>query len=177
MNHDADAKYLIGVSRGEQGAFQFLYVKYRAPLIRHLLYFLHSEVVASDLVQDVFLKIWVFRERLPEVQYFNAFIYKAARNAALDYLKNSAVQQHYVSNYLSVSGVSQIEEKYIALETAQVVDALILKMPPQRMRVFILSRREGMKNKEIAQILQISHKTVANHLHIALNEIRKKINY
>lgn len=176
MKHEEDVKYLIPLSYGDHGAFGFLYAKYRTPLMRFTLRYVRSETVAHDIVQDVFLSVWKSRERFSTIKLFHSYIYCAARNIAVDYLRGMTMRQRYVAN-MPAAALSEwmVEEQYSAQETARIVRAQVLKMPPQRCRVFALSRIEGMNRKEIARDLHLSPKTVANHLHLALQEIRHAI--
>ena len=175
MKHDVDAQYMVPLSRGDQEAFRFLYAKYRVPLTRFSFYFVRSEQVAHDIVQDVFLSVWQARERFRYVRVFHSYIYRAVRNSSINYLKGNIIRQRYAQNTRAATGEWLVEEQYYAQETANVVETLVAKMPEQRHRVYMLSRYSGLKRDQIADKLCLSEKTVANHLHLALQQIRRAI--
>lgn len=175
MNYDEDAKYLIPLSLGDHEAFEFLYAKYRLPLMIFTLRYVRSEAAARDIVQDVFLSVWNCRKRFSTVKLFHSYVYCAAKNIAVDHLRAIAVRQRYSMNVAVRHGEWMVEEQYHAYETACIIQALVLNMPPQRSRVYVMSRTVGLNRKEIARELHLSEKTVAKHLYLAMKKIRQTI--
>ena len=106
---------------------------------------------------------------------YGAYIYHIGKNAAFDYLRGYAVERNYRSHLKPEPRISQIEAYYFASEIESHVRMLVRKMPRQRYNVFLMSRRDGLNYHEIAHRLNISHKTVANHLHLALCEIKHEL--
>ena len=135
-----------------------------------------SEPVAEDLAQDVFIIIWEKREKLVAVKSINSYIYRIAKNVTLNYIEHQYVEKKYMEQYVNEEDVGQsIEEDLLARETELLVQLTVNNMPSQRKKIYRMSREEGLKNDEIAEKLNISKKTVENHLNIALKEIRKAI--
>ena len=94
---------------------------------------------------------------------------------AFDYLRWYAVQRDYRAHLKPEPRISQVEAHYFVSEIENHVRMLVRKMPRQRYTVFLMSRRDGLNYREIAHKLNISHKTVANHLHLALCEIKHEL--
>lgn len=172
---DAETEYLRRVAGGDQEAFRLLFVRHAPGLERYVCRIVGTTAVAEDIVQDVFTKVWLLREELGQVRSFSSYIYLMARNRAFDYLRRQAARRQHIERLPPSQALLLAEEYYHALDMQQVINSLVGSMPLQRLRVFTLSRREGLRRQEIARRLHISPKTVANHLHIALTQIRRAL--
>jgi RNA polymerase sigma-70 factor (ECF subfamily) len=167
--------YLEKLAIGDHEAFRYLFMTYYPKLNAFMNQFVGSEAIAEDLSQDVFEKIWLNREYASNLQSFNAYIYRIAKNTAINYLDRKAVEKNYISSYFSFLPEISIEEEIDAKELELLVQLTIEKMPEQRRRIFTMSRVEGLKNMEIASILNLSKRTVEAHLNQALKQIREAI--
>lgn len=166
---------LLQISEGDEQAFRQLFTAYSAILLPFLLRLTKSKPVAEELLQDVFLKVWLHRDKLPEIQQLKPWVFRIASNGAFSWLRKMAVEQKALfSQKIHTQGES-VEE---GVETKQMVEAIrqaIVSMPPQRRKIYQLSRDAGMRPSEIADELNISVSTVKNTLTSALNDIRKYI--
>ena len=174
MEYD-DKERLIRLSLGDHEAFRILFTRYQPGLKKYIAFIIKSDVAAEDIVQDIFIKIWILRKQMKAINSFRAYIYHIGKNAAFDYLRGYAVERNYRSHLKPEPRISQIEAYYFASEIESHVRMLVRKMPRQRYNVFLMSRRDGLNYHEIAHRLDISHKTVANHLHLALCEIKHEL--
>ena len=154
MEYDDDKERLIRLSSGDHEAFRILFTRYQPGLKKYIAFIIKSDVAAEDIVQDIFIKIWILRKQMKAINSFRAYIYHIGKNAAFDYLRGYAVERNYRSHLKPEPRISQIEAYYFASE---------------------MSRRDGLNYHEIAHRLNISHKTVANHLHLALCEIKHEL--
>ena len=175
MEYDDDKERLIRLSLGDHEAFQILFTRYQPELKKYIAFITKSEVAAEDIVQDIFIKIWIFREQMAAINSLRAYIFHIGKNAAFDYLRWYAVQRDYRAHLKPEPRISQVEAHYFASEIENHVRMLVRKMPRQWYTVFLMSRRDGLNYREIAHTLNISHKTVANHLHLALCEIKHEL--
>lgn len=168
---------LLRVSEGNENAFRQLFNTYRSKLYSYILKITESKETAEDTVHDVFLKIWITREKLPEIQNINAYLYRMAHNRAYNGLRRMAKETLVMAELEKGTGYesSDPNDKLVRKEVRQFIHDAINKLTPQQKEVFRMSREEGLKQKEIAQRLNISIFTVKKHLTDALNFLRKEI--
>lgn len=138
--------------------------------------FLNDLQVAEEIVSDTFAYLWEEREHIKVTNSVNAYLYRMVQNRCLNYLKHRKIESEYV-NYLAkhnllsevpAAGRNPCIEKELE---AQVLKA-IEELPEKCREVFKMSRFDHLQNKEIAQQLNISHKTVERHMTIALDRMR-----
>ena len=163
---------LKAVAEGDEKAFAEIYRYYYPKVKCFFLQFIRSEDDVKDLSQNVFIKIWLMRGILTEIRSFGAYLYKMSRNAAIDYCKRRDInipldEQEFVESSES------IDEGYLAREIEGQVARAIDKMPVKRKKVYLMSRVEGLSNDQIASELNISKRTVENHITTVLRELRK----
>jgi RNA polymerase sigma-70 factor (ECF subfamily) len=162
------------LAEGNQDAFRRLFMTYYPKVKRFIGYFVKSEAVAEDLSQDVFESVWTNREYLPNIKSLNAWLFGMAKNKSISYLNHKAVEEIYVSSYVDLQEYG-MEEEIDAKELELLVLLTVEKMPEQRRRIFEMSRIRNLKSTEIAEKLNLSKKTVENHLNLALREIKQVI--
>lgn len=173
MQYD-DKQHLEKLPLGDHEAYKSLFMKYFPKVKYFIAHLIKSEAVAEELAQDIFMKIWENRDSLASVQSFNSYVYRMAKNIALNYLEHRYVEQSYMDNYQGETAIS-IEEDFYARELELLERLTVNNMPHQRKTIYEMSRKKGFSNNEIAQELGISKKTVENHLNLALKEIRKSL--
>ncbi|WP_186452464.1 RNA polymerase sigma factor [Chitinophaga polysaccharea] len=171
-----ERELLSETARGNEVAFSALLDLYRNKLYSHALSYLKSCQEAEELVQDVFLKIWDNRHRLPEIENFKNYLFILSRNqlvsAVRKRLKTAAPPTDDDLNEGWLPD-GQLEWK----ETYQQIQQAIGRLPPQQKAVFILSRFENFTYQQIAVQLQISPTTVKFHMVAALNTLREALHY
>lgn len=174
MDISLESKYLKELGNGNHKAFDTLYIQY-SPKVKHFLTgFIKNPDEASDMAQDIFYKIWTNRETISKVDSFKAYLFRMARNMIYDYYEHSLIEKNYQQKEQNKSDYSDlIEEELYAKELSLLIDIAVEKMPPQRRNIFIMSRKDGLSNEEISLRLNISKRTVENHLTQALAELRK----
>ena len=172
MTYNEELNNLKKVALGDHEVFRSIFMKYYPKAKYFIAHIVKSEEIAEDLSQDIFLRVWTSREHLPNLRSFNAYIYKMAKNAALNYLEHKYVEDSYTSNYNQQSESTTPEEELNAKELELLVQIAIDRMPEQRRKIYIMSRVENIKNGKIAEILGLSEKTINNQLSLALKEIR-----
>ncbi|GBU07748.1 DNA-directed RNA polymerase sigma-70 factor [Bacteroidales bacterium] len=136
---------------------------------------LKCEEEAEDIAQDIFLKIWNQKEHLLEVHNFGTYIYVLSRNATFNFIKAKHLHTDQPTDEDFGSEVNTPHDDLVSKDLQLLVDMIVEQMPKQRKKIYLLSRTQGKSNEQIAQMLNISKKTVENHLNIALNELRKGI--
>ena len=176
MNLDLDHIYLKRLASGDHDAFHSIFEKYFPKTKFFISSIIKSDAIGEELTQDVFVKIWTNREKLTKVKSFSSYLYRVAKNTAINYLNRKYLEEKYIQ------AQDNTDEKHISIEEdiyvkdLEILIALVVDtMPPQRKRIFEMSRYQNIDNDEIASILNISKKTVENHLNLALREIRKAV--
>jgi RNA polymerase sigma-70 factor (ECF subfamily) len=167
-----DHQAITKLAQGDHEAFRSLFMKYFPKLKFFIAGLVKSEAVAEELAQELFVRLWEKREILTMVQSFNAYLYRTAKNAAINYLNHKYVEQNHVRQHNEYQ-VQPSDELFQAKEMELLIWLTVEKMPEQRKKIFKMSRTAYLKNEEIAQKLNISKKTVENHLTLALKELRQ----
>ncbi len=171
--HD-DSTLVLLLRQGDEEAFEFLYNRYWEKLLTVAYHRIGSMDVAKELVQDVFANLWRRRQQLTIKTTFAAYIFSAMKYTILDYIRAQAVKEKYVDAIKkSARQTDNTTLDILAYEELnRTLEQEISKLPEKCQRVFRLSRIEHFSNKEIAQKLQISPKTVENQITKALKFLR-----
>lgn len=132
--------------------------------------------MAQDILQDVFLKIWLKREAGELIDNFSSYLFRAARNQAINGFKRNGRTALLIAELSRESaGTVDTDHPILARELKLLLRRAIDSLPTQQRKVFELSRNEGFKYEEIAEQLGISTSTVRNHMIQALKKIREHI--
>jgi RNA polymerase sigma-70 factor (family 1) len=164
LNSERDA--LIKASQGSQKAFQELFLKYHNQIGNHVFRITDSKELAEEIVQDVFLKIWMSREALARVHSFKAYLFIISKNHTLNCLRKLAKERQRKQEFedYAIKTVTTGEEVNIY---HSILDEAIDRLPPQQQLVFLLSRHERLKYTEVANRMNISRESVKKYLQIA----------
>ena len=175
MAFEIDTSIIKRLSEGNQSAYRVVFEHYYPRIWEFVRRIVKSESLAEDITQDIFVKIWERREIFGvEVHSFSKYIYIMSRNAALNALRQSSRTTPIAdsSTIKEEQSSSSLEENYYAKEKELIIRLTVCQMPEQRRRIFEMSRYMGMDNQTIATTLNISKKTVENHLTLALKTLR-----
>ena len=167
--------YLLGlISQGNEGAFKELYDFYRNKLYNVALKLTHSVPVAEEIVEDVFLKIWLRRNTLTGIQNFRAYLFTIARNDIYRVLKQIArnYQQIKLVGDSPLLVANETEDHIVSKEYGEILQRAIQRLPNQQKQVYTLMKEQGLKRDEVATMLDLSPETVKYHLAQALRNIR-----
>ncbi len=176
MKNAIEENNIKALSKGDQKAFEALFLCYQPKLVYFLTGFLKDSELARDMSQDIFLSIWNNKEKFSEIKSFKAYIFKMGKNAIYNYYDHSLVNEKYVAEQLNCSAdFENMEELIFAQQLQSLIDMTVNQMPSQRKLVYTMSRIDGLSNSKIAEKLNINKRTVENHLTIALANIRKTI--
>ncbi len=158
-------------------AFSEIYARFADKCYSFVLAMVKNETVAKDIVHDIFLKIWMRREVISNVDSFSSYFFRMTRNAVFDHFESNAVKRRFVSAQ-SVSSEEFgcfVDEKINADDLQLLVYNVVCRMPERRRQIFTLSRYKGKSNAEIASIFNLNIRTVENHITNALADIRKAL--
>ena len=173
------------VKKGSEKAFYTFYTLLFANLLKYVRQIVKDTLIAEDIVQDVFVKIWRDRDSINIVGSVQAYIYKMAHHASINHLEHLATSKNKVNRTVSdeewqfIRDTYQVNDDVMEHIEMEELDACIRSaidtLPAKCKEVFMLSRYDDMTNEEIAQKLGISVNTVRTHLYHAVEVIRQKI--
>ena len=164
---------------GDEEAFATVFRIWYALLVRFAERIVGDRARAEDVVQDTLLQLWRRRASLDPRGTVQAWLFHAVRNRALNVIRHDGIVTRATAKLVSAHGISRNErdpsDAGTALAEAELhlsIDAAVAALPPRCREVFILSRRHGMRQTQIATKLGISLKAVEAHITRALRELR-----
>jgi RNA polymerase sigma-70 factor (family 1) len=162
------------VSEGSRGAFRVLFDLYNGRLTTFIYKLTKSETTATELVQDLFVKLWLNRSELSEVRNVQGYLFTMASNRTIDHLRKVSAESRMLNNLWQRIAKFQesAEEEYDAKECNNLINQAMVQLSPQKQNIFRLSRYEGLNHEEIATQLRLSKSTVKNHIVDTLRHIR-----
>lgn len=165
------------IKAGNEKAFERVFKQYFKCLHAYAFSFLKDEVLAEEIVQNVFFRIWEKKNQLNVQSSLKAYLYRAVHNESLNYLKHQKVKAGYQLHYSNTmeEAQEQTEGKVAASELEKHIQKALSELPQQCRIIFQMSRFEQLKYQEIANQLGISIKTVENQMGKALKLMRLKL--
>jgi RNA polymerase sigma-70 factor (family 1) len=166
------------MAEGNDAAFHKIFLHYSDRIYTFILNKTKSEDIAQELTQEIFIKIWVNRNQLANVDNYAAYIFKMAAHQAYMHFRKAS-RDHRVANewYHRIEQLRNTTEEWMdAREHQDLISRAVQQLPPQRRKIYELSRMNGLSHAEIAKELNISPSTVNNQLNEALKSIRKFLN-
>lgn len=158
------------VKAGDRKSFELLFNKYYNNLCNFAYLFFKDTAITEELVADVFVNIWEKRKSIHIKTDFKSYLYRSTRNAVINIIRkekrNKQLKFEVTLQELSPENLMIREEVLIHFE------GMVNRLPKQAGLVFRLVRIDGLRYKEIAEILDISVKTVENHMGKALKMMR-----
>jgi RNA polymerase sigma-70 factor, ECF subfamily len=172
-----EKEVLETIQAGNESAFEMIFRTYYQPLCRYAYSFLDDKEEAEEVVQSTFITVWEKRKSIDIQISLKSYLYRMVRNACLNVIKHEKIKQQHVAHELAVTDASyeSVSEKVNATELESKITEAMKALPEQCRIVFQLSRFEELKYQEIADQLQISVKTVENHMGKALKIMREKL--
>lgn len=170
----SDQEIIRLIARGDEAAFALLFDRHRNRIFSVGLKISRSVSIAEEIVQDVFLKIWVKRSALAEVKDFNAYLFIVTRNEVYQTLNRIARQKQLNSEavgdldwFHNDTEATVLNKNYNTL-----LQQAISRLSPQQQQVYRLIREQGLKREEAAARLGLHPETVKTHLAQAMRNIR-----
>jgi RNA polymerase sigma-70 factor (family 1) len=170
-----DQQLFLRISEGDENAFREIFNNYNRRLYPFILSLTKSEPDAREIVQEVFLKLWLSRDRLPEIENPGGWLHAMAANAAYDHLRKTARYELRLAGFENMQGDSNDEfwKEVEAKEAKELLKQAVSKLPLRRRLIFQLSKMEGFSRREIAEQLKISENTVRNQLAEAMEFVQE----
>lgn len=164
------------LAAGDRQAFAWVYKNCCQKVYEYALMITNNQQMSEDVVHDVFIKLWINKEKLKSVQNFNGYLYRLYRNLLLDKLKSHQREINVRKNYCidDSINITNANDIMIIKEQEQLMENAIKQLPKQQQIVYRLRREHGWKHDKIARELEISPFTVKCHLQKAIGQLRIK---
>ena len=168
------------VRMDDQQAYKELYTSLYAYLFNFARTIVPSRETAEEIVSDVFIRLWERRKELEKVENLKVYLYVATRNTAFNYLDKQKrtptnsiddLEAEFTSIYFDP------EQLMITAEMLALIQKAIDQLPPKCKMIFKLAKEDGLKYREVAEVLSLSIKTVENQLAIALEKIGNTVHF
>jgi RNA polymerase sigma-70 factor (ECF subfamily) len=169
------------LKKGKKEAFEIIFATYYSNLHSYAYSFVKDEDVAYDIVQDVFTVLWEKRHQITMLGFINAYLFRSVQNKCLNYIEHERIKnihignsqnQQYAANISFLNSLGGENGSIYEKELTDLIDKTINALPDKCRQVFKLSRGDGLKNREVAEKLNISIKGVEKHIKIALSRLR-----
>lgn len=175
ITHNQNNELLTLIAQGDEKAFRELFDQYSQLIYSFAYHLTDSDIIAKDVVQEIFIRIWTNRHTLDQIVNIRAWILRLTRNHVLNGLKRKAHETVLLREIKA--GLSenhhQTDETIQYRELELLLNQAVAQLPPQQQKVYQLSRNAGLRHDEIAALLNISQETVKKHIMAALLSIRK----
>jgi len=174
----------IRLQEGNPVAFEELFKQTFPRMIGYCRLFIKDQAQANDLVQECYVKLWEKRSTIKISQSVESLLFVMLRNKCLNYLRDQklhdfekdieSIKENELQHLYQLDFIGK-EEKSVEERLIEAIQQSIEKLPEKRKLVFIKTKVEGKKNKEVAEELDISVKAVEKHLHQAKEQIRQEM--
>ena len=180
MNPDANftegnqKKLLTQISLGDQSSFRQLYHHFYKKLLQFAFVLTRNKEVAEELVEDVFIKFWKNRKNAENIRNVKVYLYSATKNTCLNYLSSKAhenITQPFDVINIELANPLSPDQILIYRETYSKIKSAIETLPPRCKMIFKLIREDGLKYKEVGEILNLSASTIEAQMTIAIRRI------
>lgn len=179
MNYEAysDTELTDLLTAGDELAYIEVYNRYWERLFIHACKMLRDEEHAMDVIQDIFTALWSKREKLSINISVKTYLYTSVRNAVINSIKKSKQQEKYMDSISAFAkkGEMSTENHIIYRDFVEQIDKEVENFSPRMKTVFVLSREDGLSNKDIAKALNITDHTVKKTINRALKILRTQV--
>ena len=176
------SEQIIQLSNDSKSVFKNIFNDYYQPLYHLSFHYLENEDEAKGVVQDAFMRLWEIRHELNPDSNLRNFLFTLVKNNCLNILKRRQIllKHHerikWMEMHYQYESLTRLGDNYLEFNELQEKIGLAIKNPPEHCRiVFEMSRFDELKNREIAEKLGVSQKTVESHLTKALKLLRKEL--
>jgi len=171
-----ESRLISLLNEDSEYAFQLIYDKHRNRIYQTAIKFLKSPIIAQDVVQDVFMKLWFERHKIEPSKPVEGWLYTVAKNNILNKLRKIANDWKAIDllSHTILQSENNTDQKLTEGEFKQKLQSAVSKLPEQQKVVFILSRFEKLTYIQIGEKMGISPLTVKTHLSRALFAIKKQ---
>ena len=171
----SESELIVKIREGDADAFKNLFETYCQALIYFAWRYVKSTQIAENIVQDVFLRVWLNRTKLNPALKIRSYLYKAVKNQAMQHLRKAKFENRKGNIQAVDSSTKSPEDILDEKEIAISVQKAIAGLPSKSRMIFTMSKYSNLTYSEIAEIQNISVKTVETHMGRALKLLRKRL--
>ena len=158
---------------GDRESFNQVFRHYYSPMVRFCIRYVADSDIASEIVQDLFVKLWSNREKITFNTSFESYMLTSVRNSAITYInKERAHNEAHLRVFSEESDNTDPSETLQSNNLEESYRQILKDMPDKRREVFLASRYDGLKYSEIAEKLGISQKTVEAQMTAAIKQLK-----
>lgn len=173
--------FVTKLIQGDAKAFECLFKLYYPKLTLFANRFLNDLAAAEEIVSDVFVLLWEQGHEIDFTGTVSSYLFKTVQNRCLNYLKHQKIENLYVGylqrKQLLDEVVYAAESSYLEKEMVQQINLALESLPEKCRQIFMMSRFDHLKYKEIAHQLDLSPKTVERQISIALDKLRRLLKH
>lgn len=172
-----EAELIQKIAKGDKRAFTILFDAYYKLLASYVFKLTESLEVTEEIVQDVFIKIWLKRAELGHVNNFSGYIFILSKNQTLNYLRKKArdLLKFKTWEKESENDTSESSDHEQVEAIHFLIDQAMGYLTVQQKKIYLLSREKKLKYEEIAAVLNISSETVKKHVYLASRTIKEYV--
>ena len=164
------------IAGGDELAFEQVFHRYTPKLLSFIKKITRNDSLSAELIQETFMRLWMKREQLKDIENPSAWIYRIASNLSLNYLQKQSNRKQLLYKMAPVENAASPEDLIDVKELNQIIKEAIDHLPERRQEVYRLSREAGLSHQQIADKLNISVNTVKNKIVTYLKFIQQSIN-
>lgn len=166
---------LLSIAEGNEQAFSALFATWSTPLAAIAMKILKNEHARQEVVQEVFIKVWLHRDKLAKVENLGAWLHKVTVNQSLLTLQRYAAMDKRLAALQLTQDTTDHSSPLELKEIQRLVHKTIESLPPQRKMIYHMNRVEGKTTRQIAIELQLSHGYIRNALSVVMTAIRDRL--
>ncbi|PUV24502.1 RNA polymerase sigma-70 factor [Sphingobacterium athyrii] len=174
----SDTELVKLIRYGDHGAFTQIFARYWAVLLQHAVNLLKDEDEAVDVVQDIFITLWIKHDQLEINASIKSYLYTAVRNRIISRIRHTKIHESYLDSLVNLAehGDFVTDNQVRFNELSAQLEKEVSKLPPRQREVFELSRNHGLSHKQVAEALNISEETVKKQINKVLRMLKVKLN-
>ena len=160
------------IKAGNKEALKELYFRYYDPLYQFIWQRLYSTEHAKDFMQEIFTRIWQNKENIDKITSIKAYLFRMANNMIIDYIRKKSVRNTYMLE--QIQSINQTQDD----STSEIQEALLVainKLPDKLQVAIKLNRYQGLTYAEIAEVCNVSIKTIEKRISKALQILRNEL--
>ncbi len=166
---------LRNLSGGSEIAFEAIYNHYSPVLYKKIIYIIKDEIIAQEILQEVFIIVWEKRAAIDTTRCFSAYLSCIVLNKCYDYFRRCSKEKKLNSKLSKDGDYLSVEDKLISKENSLLFSKVIQLLPPKRRLIFSLCKLEGKTYDDVSQQLGISPSTISDHIVKANHFIKMKL--
>lgn len=173
-----EQEVILELKNGNKEAFELLYRQYWLKVYNFTKVYIMSSEAIKEVVQEVFIKIWESHALIDETKNIEGFLFIITRNLIFNDSRRSFNEVSFQNTMVeAIEDTSNIEQELEASDLSQYLNTLLQMLTPRQREIFKLSREEHLTYKEIAVRLELSERTVENHIANTLKFLKKNLQF